>query len=143
MFAWLKRLFQPRPLTVICEWGGKSYPITMRCKTAEEVRVIFNEYAPKAPVCIGCGELIFPHTPVSYQTPGTVMTTDGQTVKTVEITTTGLAHLSRQCTPDPNFCGWVTEDGKVNSPYGEDFSIMERARRTGEVQIVSDTRQPH
>lgn len=133
MFSWIAKLFRSKP--VVCEWNGKNYPLTMKGKTADELRTLFNEYAPKAPICVGCEEIIFPGTPVAYVTPGIVYSSECP--EPITITKTGLAHFSRSCTQDGNFCGWVTEEGKVRSPFGDDFSVQGRIQRTGEIQIIN------
>jgi hypothetical protein len=138
----LRWLFRRKEKGVQCEWRGHTYEISIRGVTdPEEVSRRFAAYAPKAPVCVTCGRILLPGEPVSYLTPGLVISTAFP--ETITIEKEGPAHFTRECSPSPNFCGYVTEEGAVATPFTEDAPTAEAvAIRMGKGVIIGDVSDP-
>lgn len=124
-----------------CEWNGQAYNISIQgVADPEEVQRRFAAYAPKAPVCVTCGRIILPGMPVSLLTPGRVLRSDSP--EPIEITQEGLAHHTPDCAVASNFCGWVTEEGHVLTPFADGPSAADVVLKTGKGMIIGDINDP-
>jgi hypothetical protein len=101
-------------------WNGVEYRLRGK-GTGAEFDQWFNEYAPKAPVCISCNRIIF---------PGTIV---GRCEE-------GFMHLGSDCCPDGSyFVGRIDQNGQLIKAFEEGLTAAHEVFRTGKsVYINSD-----
>lgn len=135
-------LFRRSARGVRCVWNGHTYEISVKgLADPEEVQRRFVAYAPKAPVCVSCGRILLPGEPVSYLTPGIVISTAYP--EPIKIEKEGPTHFTRACSPSPNFCGYATEEGTIATPFTEEAPTAEDvAVRLGKGVIIGDIDDP-